>query len=67
MSSGVHSGGSKDVQRVIGISPEQPWQSGSLRMSICSDSRLLNHTKGDLFATLTGEAGFVLRNTPPAG
>ena len=46
---------------------EQPWQSGSLRMLIYSDSRLLNRTKGDLFATLTEEAGFVFRISPSAG
>ena len=40
--------------------PALPCRVSPLRMRRCPDPRLLNCTRGDLFATLMGEAGFVL-------
>ena len=63
----MHFGGSKDVRRTIGISPRgvrclkscTSWQSGSLRMQGGPDPRLFFYFSPK-FATLTGEARFVL-------
>ena len=40
--------------------PALPGRVSPLRMRRCPDPRLRSCTKGDLIATLTGEAGFVL-------
>ena len=40
--------------------PTLPSRVSPLRMQHCLDPRLLSCTKGDLIATLTGEARFVL-------
>ena len=44
-------------------SPALPSRVSPLGMRRCLDPRLWSCTKGDLIATLTGEAEFVLRNT----
>ena len=71
----MHSGGSKDVLGDIGVSPRGqvlkipalPGSVAPLRMRRYPDPQLQSCTKGDLIATPMGEAGFVFRNTPPAG
>ena len=71
-SSGVHSGGSKDVRRAIGVSQGGLESRTTLAEWFSENVDLFGLAtpesyQSDSFATLMGEAGFVFRNTPPAG